>query len=344
MTTATERRMKLLNFIPSRRDGGITVPRLARLLAEEEIDTTLRTLQRDLEILSRHYPLVCDNQAKPYKWYWDSDEFLPVPAMGPFTALTFQLAERILRPLLPAQALEHLQPSFNTARKLLERRARQKAHRWLHKVRIVPRCLRMEPAPLAEGVYDTLTSALYDDQQVELCYLAASSQTGEPRTYAVHPYALLHRDATTELVGRIEGDGKIRRWLLHRIRHARLLGLPAMRSPDFDLDDYIHRTLAYPLSGEEITLRAWIADDLLALNHVRETRLSTDQILERTTDGWLLTARLRESIELKWWILGLGERIRILEPESLREEIRRTLTAAVRLYESDQSPTGDTPS
>ncbi len=344
MTTATDRRLRLLEFIPRSREGGITVPRLAQLLSEEGIETTARTLQRDLQTLSLNYPLTCNDEAKPYKWCWASDDILPVPAMGPFTALTFQLAERILHPLLPAQALEHLQPNFNTARDLLERKARQKARRWLSKVRIVPRCLQMEPAPLAEGVYDAITSALYEEQQVELRYLAASSQTGEPLSYAVHPYALLHRDTTTELVGRIEGDSTIRRWVLHRIQQARVLDLSTICPPDFDLDAYLHRTLAYPLSGEEITLRAWIADDLLALNHVRETRLSTDQILERSTDGWMLTARLRESIELKWWILGLGERIRILEPESLREDIHRTLTAASRLYGSDKTPTGDTAS
>jgi len=68
-----------------------------------------------------------------------------------------------------------------------------------------------------------------------------------------------------------------------------------------------------------ITLRAGIADDQLALSPVRETRRSTEQTLEHSTHGWLLTARLREGT-------------------------RRTLTAASRLYESDQTPAGESAS
>jgi len=112
--------------------------------------------------------------------------------------------------------------------------------------------------------------------------------------------------------------------------------------PEWDLSDLypapddprIEQDMAYPMSGKAITLKARIKDDRQALYHVSETRIAEDQTIEQIDDGYLLTARTRETIELKWWILGMGDRIEVIEPASLREEIHRTLSSTLKNYES----------
>lgn len=333
MASTIDRRLRILQLLPNRQDGQMTIPHLKRILAEDGFDVTDRTLQRDMEELCLSYPINCDESRKPYRWYWAGREALPIPALGQFTALTLHLAESLLKPLLPAQALDSLKPNFAAARRTLNENPRRKTRRWLAKIRVVPRSLRLEQAPVAKGIYPAITQALYDDKQIRVTYLAASSRDGAPKTYHIHPYALLHRDTVTELVGRIDGDDTTRRWVLHRFHKARPTDEPATIPPDFDLDRYIEQDMAYPLSGKAITLKARIKDDRQALYHVSETRIAEDQTIEPIDDGYLLTARTRETIELKWWILGMGDRIEVIEPASLRREIHRTVSATLKQYE-----------
>lgn len=200
----------------------------------------------------------------------------------------------------------------------------------MDKVRVVPRGMRLLCAPIQGGVFDTVSRALYDDKQLELTYMAASNRSGKPSQYAVHPYALLHRGTITELVGKIDGDKKVRRWLLHRVKAATVLEAPSVIPGSFDLESYVQRELAMPFSGEDILFKAWVRSD--AVNHVTETMLDEAQKIESVDDGVIVTARLRETVELKWWILGLGERIEVLKPQSLRDHIAQTVKAMAKRY------------
>lgn len=50
--------------------GRIDTITLAAFLEQRGIRVTRRTLQRDLESMSRVLPLVCDDRTKPYGWSW----------------------------------------------------------------------------------------------------------------------------------------------------------------------------------------------------------------------------------------------------------------------------------
>lgn len=333
MSDAVKRRIRILQLIPRRQDGSITTSRIIDLLSEDGIHTNTRTIQRDMEVLSLEFPNIrYTGTDKPYHWFWAKDETLPIPAMGPYTALTFHLAEQILKPLLPAASHQHLSSNYSAAKKVLDERDKRRTRRWLKKIRVVPLSLRQISAPIQDGVYDTVTQALYDDKQLEVTYMAASNKSGIPKTYAIHPYGLLHRDSITALVGKIDNDNIIRYWPLHRMQTAKVLDIKSTIPRSFDLNKYIESELAKPLSGDVIEFKAWIKKDGYAFNHVLETSLSTDQTIEYVEDGLIVTATVNETAELKWWILGLGERIKVLEPRRLRDNIKATVMKTAKLY------------
>lgn len=331
MSNAINRRLRILQLLPHKKDGMITVPRIIELLREDSIDAETRAVQRDMDELSCDFPINCDDKEKPFRWYWDANEVLAIPAMGQFTALTFQLAEEMLMPLLPKQSIEYLKPNFSTARHVLHDVDKRKAHNWLKKIRVVPRSLRQISAPIKDGIYDTVTQALYDDAQLEVTYMAASNKTGNPKIHRINPYALLHRNSTTELICNLDGTDKILRLMLHRIQAANSIKTRSKKSLTFDLDTFIDSELAQPFSGKEIIFKAWIHK--YGKTHVIETPLCKDQIIEDTDDdGVIVTATIRETVELKWWILGLGERIKVLEPTNLRDDIAHTVLETAKLY------------
>ncbi|MBI3200112.1 MAG: hypothetical protein IT377_01675 [Polyangiaceae bacterium] len=59
--------------------GRVDTKALAAFLEQRGIVVTRRTLQRDLEAMSRVLPLVCDDRTKPYGWSWRADVEVPLP-------------------------------------------------------------------------------------------------------------------------------------------------------------------------------------------------------------------------------------------------------------------------
>ena len=323
------RKIRILQMLPREGEGGITTREIvSRLRKEHGIYEIKRNIERDLRALSDtdnagHFPISADFDYKPYQWSWYGKEVIGIPKMGRHTALVFHLTEELLGPLLPAESIKHLKPNFDEAKNILKRKSEQRTRRWVNKIRTVSRHFRQVPASIKKGIQDALSQALYDERQIEVTYIAASNNTGELKKYVVHPYALLHRESIVELIGRIDGDDTTRRWMLHRLRSIKILNAGSTIPHWFNLDDYIKTKLGYPFSGQAIIFKAWFRND--AINHVLETKLSDDQIIEYVEDGLVVTATLNETIELKWWLLGLGERVKVLEPKILRDDIKSTV-------------------
>lgn len=76
------RYITILQSIPSY-PRYITTPELLQLLEQRGINLTQRSIQRDLsERLSLHFPILCDESTRPYRWSLDYQYQvdLPVPS------------------------------------------------------------------------------------------------------------------------------------------------------------------------------------------------------------------------------------------------------------------------
>ena len=72
----------------------ITPQKLHDRLAAHGFKVNLRTIQRNLNDLSRYYPL-CNDEKKPQGWCWmPNADITDLPRMDPATALAFRLASR----------------------------------------------------------------------------------------------------------------------------------------------------------------------------------------------------------------------------------------------------------
>ncbi len=68
--------------------------------------------------------------------------------------------------------------------------------------------------------------------------------------------------------------------------------------------------------------------------HLVETPLSEDQVIESVdADHVCVTATVRDTAQLEWWLLGFGSSVLVLEPVAL----------AVRIADATQSVGGVTP-
>ena len=115
------RQWDLLMLIPQH-PKRVTVQQVMERLPQTEYDVTRRTVQRDLESLSRKFPITCDLDGRTHHWYWmKAAPLLEIPRMTGSIAIAFLLAREYLKPVLPASVLQELRPYFDRAEAVISK-------------------------------------------------------------------------------------------------------------------------------------------------------------------------------------------------------------------------------
>lgn len=322
MSHTAVRYLTMLRMVP-RFPKSITTTELARRLEEQGFAVTLRSIQRDLEKLSVDFPLLVDEDSRPYQWSFDREATMDIiPALDLPAALTFELARAYLTPMLPPRALSHLKPHFDEAHRALLRE-RNPLGQWPSRVRVIKRGLGGARPAIDADVLETVTEALLREHQCKLTYQARSWP--QPEQVVVHPYGLIFRDPNVYLIGTIEGRKGIRQLVLHRAETGELLEQSIERPAEFDLDLYIlSGAMGILRSDEPVYLK--LRCDKPALNHLIESPLAFDQVTNEIDDGsFEIAVTVGDTQDLRWWLTAQAVHCDILEPDWLRKDIQTTL-------------------
>jgi predicted DNA-binding transcriptional regulator YafY len=326
------RQWRVLRMIPTR--GRISAPEIhERLKIEYTIDTTLRTVQRDLLDLSLIFPLVCDKH-RPFGWSWSKDALsFEIPNMDPLAAITFRLVRDSMTRMLPRAALGSLSRYFRAADAQFKKLPDSPLSHWPDKVRMVSRSLSFAAPEVDEEVLDDLYEAL----QQECCFqLEYRDRSGKDKKYVVNPLGLVFVDNLIYLVATLNDHTDIKQLLAHRMKSITLLTDKAVIVPEgFKLQSYIDSgEFGYPLGGM-ITLKALF--DRGAEPYLYETKLARNQKLTEQADGkLLLEVTVRDDVQLRWWLKGFGERVEVLEPAELRNEFVEMATRIGEKYQDKE--------
>jgi predicted DNA-binding transcriptional regulator YafY len=308
---------------------GETAQVLTQRLADAGYKISKRTVERDLNEMSLVFPLQCNDKGKPQGWYWKPGTPADFPAVSLSEALTLQMIEDGLRPLMPSSILKTLEPRFAQARKKLDALTEHlPAARWIDKIASVPPELNLIAPEIDANLLECIQQALLDDLQISTTYFAA--HTHKTRQLTLNPLALILRGNITYLAATVEPYTDVRLFAMHRFKQAELLTTSCQRPDGFDLKTYIHSGALQFSQGEMIKLKARINTTLA--NLLGETPISQDMQIQPTDDGYELTATVLDSWQLHWWVLSQAEAIEVLEPGELRIDISRKLATASSMY------------
>ncbi|WP_313400997.1 WYL domain-containing protein [Stenotrophomonas sp.] len=320
----------LLGLIP-RYPKSSSVQELKTALEQRGFSVTARTLQRDLgEKLSTRFPLICQDDGQTYRWSFDSQAQISLPATDTAAALAMNLAEGHLKHLLPPGVLALLEPQFATARNHLQSLQHNPLTRWAQRVRSLPNGKALLPASVDGAVWENVATALLEQRQLQVDYL--SRVKGEVKAMTLHPKGLASRGPTSYLIASVGDYIDLRHFALHRIQRAELLNTPAC-DEDFDMDVYLPTAAFTPRQGTgTVNLVADVHPDTAWI--LRETPLSEDQtLLPLPGTNWLrIRASVADDQETLRWVFGIGEEMKVLEPMAWQQEIRQRLQMAGNLY------------
>jgi len=323
------RQWQLLKLLPSR-GPGLTAAQLTKLLDGEGHEINKRTVERDLQELSRLFPLQCNDRGKPYGWHWRPGAQLELPGIELSEALSLALLEDTLKAVLPLSLRRGLEPRFQQARSKLEALAEENATaRWVDKVASVQPQMSLQTPDVNVALLERIQLGLLEEQQLRCRYYAAHQD--KERELILNPLALVQRGSTTYLIATAEPYSDIRQYALHRFREVQVLDMPLTRAEGFSLQAYLDSDALQFGAQEPVRLQAWVSDTLARM--IRETPLSPDMTLEPGEEGFCLQATVRDSWQLRWWLLQQGENICVQAPAALREAMRETLRRALARYE-----------
>lgn len=297
--------IELLRRIP--RGRKVTASELHDQLKDVGIDRELRTIQRQLEMLSEHFEIERDDRSKPYGYRWlEQAKGLAVPNLTPQESMLLGLAEEHLKNLLPARLVKSMESFFAQARRNLGPESNAKLEReWSSKVRVVATSQPLLPPKVAPGVFEMVSEALYSNRWLNLDYQNAG---GKRNKVEVMPLGLAQQGPRLYLVCRYRGYGNERSLALHRILSADATTLTFERPMDFDLKKYDDDGRFGFGEGERVQLTFHIDRDNGL--HLLESPLSSDQQVVELDDGKLeITATVVDSAMLEWWLRGFGDAI-----------------------------------
>jgi predicted DNA-binding transcriptional regulator YafY len=297
--------MELLRRIP--RGRKITASELHDQLKSAGMDRELRTIQRQLEMLSEHFDIERDERTKPYGYRWlEQSQGLAVPSLTPQESLLLKLAEEHLKNLLPARLMKSMDGFFTQARRNLGPESNAKLEReWSNKVRVVATSQPLIPPKIAPNVFEVVSDALYNNRWLYLDYRNAS---GKQNKIEVMPLGLAQQGPRLYLVCRYRSFDNERSLALHRIISAEASTLGFERPKEFDLKKYDDDGRFGFGEGKRVHLQFRIKKD--AGSHLLESPLSLDQQVVELENDWLeITATVVDSAMLEWWLRGFGDAV-----------------------------------
>lgn len=177
---------------------------------------------------------------------------------------------------------------------------------------------------------DPIIQAIENRQVLRLYYLPFYED--KPYFNDVHPYLLKEHESRWYLVGLNEFKGKLRTYALDRIRNLQSLSGAEYILPDFNTTDYFKYAIGIIAPEGIPPLIRLSVQKTQAQYLITRPWHDSQNIEEEDEEQVVFSFRVHPTYEFRSRVLSLGKDAIILEPVSLREEIRQELKDMLRHY------------
>lgn len=176
---------------------------------------------------------------------------------------------------------------------------------------------------------DTISKAISSHNPIDITYYVAARNEITKRR--VNPYGLTFRFGSWYIIGYCHLRQDVRTFGVDRIRSLRLVNDHFRYPEDFELEGYLERgwSLQADAQQENIVLRfakevtPWIAGCRFHPQQKTVVQPDGSTLFEVTVAG---------VDEIKHWILGFGDKVEVLKPDSLRASVAATAQGMARMY------------
>ena len=319
----------------------VTVSEIVNDLRQQGYAVEVHNIRRDLKsLLETHQQLECNDNsnsageirnglAHGYRWSGRDNQAnsgITLPE-----ALSLVMVERYLSQSLPVLLTRSLNEIFNKAHQTLELHKKSQITHWPDKFCVVQPGQPLIPPKLNQDILAIVHEALLNEKEILVTYLATIRANATIKEHILHPQGLIQRGPVTYLAALTNDYEEPVFYALHRMQSAKILEKDCRHKPDFKLTEFAEKHGHFG-SAQTIYLKARICDHLALI--LEETKLSENQVISPINESGFreITADIANTWQLRWWILGECDRIEVIEPDELRQEIVQSLSKSYQQY------------
>jgi len=318
----------------------------------------MRLIQRDMKFLLGEYDedddsylndfglKVSRGQGKTQLWALDpyqqvSYDFEKMPA---YMALALTVTRKHLKQVLPSSTQHELAQVFHNAEtKLAQAENKVSASQYSRlgdAVEFYQRGQSLSAPDFDMSVLDRIYQAILKGKRLRFSYQGANSR----KDYDVHPCGVtimlpkLYLVAVKDESMREGKNTDYRSFLVHRIEDLEVLPLANAIPEDFKLKDYLNDgNMDVFLEQDSALYDLQVLLDTQAnsnlLRDLQDSPLNASQTLTEQGDGhWLLCAKVRRTVQLRNWLLALGDQAKVHAPTQIQQDLVSYLNAMQQQY------------
>ncbi len=286
-------------------------------------EISMRTIYRDIQALSEAGVPVVGMPGQGYTLV--EGYFLPPISFTAEEAVALLLGADFIEQQFDDGYRDKANASRRKIEAILPAAVREEAER----VRSGVRLLNVKGKAVIEPEIQALArirSAIQQERRVRFHYVKNTTAPIQERQSLrdVDPYGLVFVGGAWTLIGYCHLRKEIRHFRLKRMSDVTLLDVQANRPSGFDLDAY------KPVDDRHLIVRCF-AGPLIA-DQIRASDYYYIDSMEQLPEGLVVTLRVRQVEEVVSWLLGWGANINVLEPDSLRQRLRKEILHMLNHY------------
>jgi predicted DNA-binding transcriptional regulator YafY len=182
-------------------------------------------------------------------------------------------------------------------------------------------------------VLEDLRRALLEQRRVGIRYTPPAADA--PKEYTLDPYQIYFKRRALYLDAYSPEAGTYLVFRVNRISAVRLTGMGFTRHADYNFAQRHRHSFSVFVGDTVQRVRVRFAKRIAPF--IREACWHHSQQFTEESDGSLrFEVEVNEPREVGWWVLQWGSEAEVLEPESLRQELRQTAQRLVALYAGAQ--------
>ncbi len=290
--------------------GGLSVHDIA-----ERFDVSVRTAIRYIDALKKTgEPLYDENVGKRKVWH-----IMPTARRGSITMTTSQmvalfLSRRVFDFLIGTGFKEDLDEVFSKLEATLKRKEFASVRNLDRKVFDVNEARHLYEGRL-DDVNDIIT-ALLREERMRVTHEGVS---GGRKTFVLDPYTLLVYKKGLYLAGFSHQHREVRTFALDGFREVDWLRGDSFDYPAEFRPEQLTEGAFGLIRGEPTRVR--VLFDANVARYVQRRQWHATQRFRRVEGGIELTMDLHGTTEVVSWLLGFGDKVTVLEPQALRDEV-----------------------
>jgi predicted DNA-binding transcriptional regulator YafY len=286
-------------------------------------DVNIRTIYRDLDILSLIAPVTNEGRGTGYRF------------MGKFFLypLNFTEQEALVFSLLPSMLdKDKLPPGFDTAYdKVMGTHLKEKS-RQNNIIEDIAGIIQMgTPAYRIDSpnFLQPIIQAILEQKTINTIY--HTQYRNETTERKIDPYYLVPRDQRFYLIGYCHLKQEIRTFRISRFQKVDIIAQPFDKG-DFSIKKYLKNTWSIDGGDKNITYKVRFDADVA--RYIKEEELFVRPRMKDQKDGSLIfEVTVNNDKEFLRWILQYGPSAEILEPRAIRESLKQQLSQWIKIYQ-----------